>query len=162
MRTQVNRALMLATGVVLLLLGGAACGSCRKATFAPQELLVVLPSATDVKRSTNTVAYRVNDTYPAPTTVKALGDAMIAKSCVLLADGSPSNPFPAFKIGAWEADKMRDGGTAMIWTGDWQCQGGVIVFNLISKRDEDQVQVGGAYFTDDQAKRAHKMTRTVE
>jgi hypothetical protein len=157
-----TRALTLSAGLLVSLLGGVACSSSRAAAFTPQELLVVLPSATDVKLSPNSVVYRVNDTYPGPTTLKALGDAMIAESCVLLVDGSPSNPFPAFKIGAWEADKLRDGGTVMMWMGDWQCEHGVVVFFLASKRDEDPVQVQGGYYTDEQAKQMHQKTRTVQ
>jgi hypothetical protein len=85
---------------------GESCCSSRAAAINPQELLVAVPLAMDVERSTNTVAYRVNETYPAAETTKALVDALTAKSCVLLPD-DPFNPPPGFKFGAWDEVKLR-------------------------------------------------------
>ena len=154
------RTTWLLAGAVLSFFVGESCGSSRAAAINPQELLVVLPLATAVERSTNTVAYRVNEAYPAAETTQALVDALTAKSCVLLPD-DPFNPPPGMKLGAWDDFKLKDGGTAKIWSGGWQCKGGVVIFSLISQHEGDPVKVGGEFATDEQVKQIRKMTHTV-
>src|SRR6476659_2616150 len=112
----------------LLLLGGVACSSSRATD--PTELLVVVPSAFDVEHSAHKVLYRVNERYPAPTTIKALVDAITAKSCVPLSD-DPFNPPPGFKLNTWEQQKTKEGGVAKTWLAAWQCQGGLVQFTLL-------------------------------
>jgi hypothetical protein len=107
----------------------AACGQDADPKRA-RDLLVVIPGAADVQSSQGTVSYKVNDRYPAESTIKSLSDALAQRQCTV-SERDPLNADPVLRLNEWTEHTPPGGGaTTLSWNGAWSCQpmGDVVIF----------------------------------
>jgi hypothetical protein len=109
---------------VLAVVAAATAASCHRAPDPGrvQQLLTVLPGASEVTADRNTVAYNLDERYPASATVDALNRNLEGNECAMT-KADPFNPEPGLPFNKWIEYLPEGGGVpVLMWTGAWQCK----------------------------------------
>jgi hypothetical protein len=123
---------------VLALVAAAMAASCSRAADPSRirQLLTVLPGASDVTADPNTVAYSLDERYPASATINALNRNLEGNGCAVT-KADPFNPEPGLPFNKWMEYLPEGGGVpVLLWTGAWQCKPSddVVVFAFRTSR----------------------------
>ena len=144
---------------VLPLLAAATAASCHRAPDPGRvrQLLAALPGASDMGADRNTVAYNLDERYPASATITALNRNLESNGCTVT-NGDPFNPEPGLPFNKWMEYTPEGGGAPeLLWTGAWQCKPSddVVVFAFRTRRPTPDAPapafaVKGAYYPGEQ------------
>jgi hypothetical protein len=144
---------------VVALVTAATAPSCHRAVDPARvrQLLTVLPGASDVTTDRNTVAYSVDERYPATAAINELNRNLESNGCSLT-KADPFNPEPTLPYNKWVEYTPEGGGASvLLWTGAWQCKPGddVVVFAFRTSRPSPDTArpafaVRGAYYPGEQ------------
>jgi hypothetical protein len=138
----------------LLFFAGVSAIGCNSASDPERlrALLIVVPSATEVASTAQTVSYRIAEGYPAERTLKAIGDALAGHQC-RPQEQDPFNPEPVFTMNKWiERTPEGGGASTLFWSGAWICppDRDLVMFVLRTTRDGSappSVEVKAVYYS---------------
>jgi len=144
---------------VLVLLTAATAASCHRAADPGRvrQLLTVFSGASDVIEDRNTIAYNIDERYPATEKINELNRNLEGNGCAMT-KADPFNPEPGLPFNKWMEYTPAGGGVPeLLWTGAWQCKPSddVVVFALRTRRPTANgptpaLAVKGAYYPGEQ------------
>ncbi len=122
-----------------------------------QQLLVILPNASDIRTVGNSVTFQVKDSYPADATRQSLQAALAPKHC-LRTEKDPFGADGTGPYGNWFEQTRKTGANERMWFGAWSCQPGgeVIIYGLRTNQthslasSDASLEVTGAYYSAEQ------------